>query len=158
VSLLQGSREGRRSRYAYEKTSPLRVDATQASPLQEEHRPAPAPQANGLIGPEAQAVAAGKIEPVHWQPKAVDMRLAAHFLRPKDGDADMDMDPNYLMLSLLFGAVGTGLFMYGKKSGKIPHLAAGLALMTCPYFITNLIAMVAVCVVLAVAPFVLPET
>jgi len=69
----------------------------------------------------------------------------------------MDMDPNYLMLSLLFGAVGTGLFMFGKKAQKMPHLIAGVALMTCPYFITNLIAMSVVCVALMVAPFVMPE-
>jgi hypothetical protein len=67
------------------------------------------------------------------------------------------MDSTYLMLSLLFGAAGTGLFMFGKKAGKIPHLVAGLALMTCPYFITNVIAMTSVCVILAVAPFVMPE-
>jgi hypothetical protein len=47
--------------------------------------------------------------------------------------------------------------MFGKKAGKIPHMVAGLALMTCPYFITNAIALTAVCMTLAVAPFVMPE-
>ena len=70
----------------------------------------------------------------------------------------MDLDPTYLTLSLLFGAVGMGLFVYGKKAQKIPHLAAGVALMTCPYFITNLIAMTSICVILAIVPFVMPET
>ncbi len=70
----------------------------------------------------------------------------------------MTMDPNLLMLSLLFSAVGTGLFMYGKKAQRMPHLIAGVALMTCPYFITNAILLCLVCVVLAVAPFVMPET
>ena len=70
----------------------------------------------------------------------------------------MEMDSGYLTLSLLFGAVGMGLLMFGKKTGKIPHIIAGLALMTCPYFITNLIAMVSVCVILAVAPFFIAET
>ena len=69
----------------------------------------------------------------------------------------MDLDPNYLMLSLLFGAVGMGLFMYGKKAQKIAHLVAGLALMTCPYFITNLIAMTAICIPLALVPFFLRD-
>jgi hypothetical protein len=69
----------------------------------------------------------------------------------------MDLDSNYLLLSLLFGAVGMGLFMYGKKSSRMPHLIAGVALMTCPYFITNLIAMTCVCVVLAMAPFFVRE-
>ena len=70
----------------------------------------------------------------------------------------MEFDSGYLALSLLFGAVGTGLFLFGKKAGKIPHLVAGVALMTCPYFITNAIAMVSVCVVLAVMPFVMPQS
>jgi hypothetical protein len=77
---------------------------------------------------------------------------------PRRTDRGHFMDSNLLMISLLFGTVGTGLFMFGKKSGKIPHMIAGVALMTCPYFITNLIALTAVCVCLTVAPFFMPET
>jgi hypothetical protein len=68
------------------------------------------------------------------------------------------MDPTLLTLSLLFSFAGTGLFIFGKKTQKVPHMIAGLALMTCPYFITNVIALTSVCVVLALAPFVMPET
>ncbi|MEO6434615.1 MAG: hypothetical protein ABIP55_02490 [Tepidisphaeraceae bacterium] len=78
-----------------------------------------------------------------------------HCARRKD--ALMDLDPTYLTLSLLFGMVGMTLFLYGKKSSRIPHLAAGLALMTCPYFFTNVIVMTAICLVLAIAPFMMPE-
>ena len=67
------------------------------------------------------------------------------------------MDPTYLTLSLLFSVAGTGLFIFGKKTRKMAHLVAGLALMTCPYFITNVIALTSICVILAVAPFVMPE-
>ena len=70
----------------------------------------------------------------------------------------MDLDPTYLTLSLLFGALGMGLFLYGKKSQRLPHLMAGVALMTCPYFITNVIAMMSVCIVLAIVPFVMPQS
>ena len=70
----------------------------------------------------------------------------------------MDLDPTYLTLSLLFGAVGLGLFMYGKKCQRIPHLMAGVALMTCPYFITNVIAMMSICIVVAIMPFVMPQS
>lgn len=70
----------------------------------------------------------------------------------------MSFDTSTLMLSLLFGAIGMGLFMFGKNSGRMPHLAAGLALMVCPYFIPNVIAMASVCVVLTVLPFVLPQS
>ena len=70
----------------------------------------------------------------------------------------MDLDPTYLTLSLLFGALGMGLFLFGKKTQRLPHLMAGVALMTCPYFITNVIAMMSVCTVLAIMPFVMPQS
>ena len=70
----------------------------------------------------------------------------------------MTLDPTLLTLSLLFSAAGMGLFMFGKKTGRIPHLVAGVALMTCPYFITNIIALTSICVIIAVAPFFMPET
>lgn len=70
----------------------------------------------------------------------------------------MDLDPTYLMLALVFGMVGMALFMYGKKCQKMPHLMAGVALMTCPYFITNVIAMMSVCIVVAIMPFVMPQS
>ena len=68
------------------------------------------------------------------------------------------MDPTLLTLSLLFSAAGMGLFYFGKKAQKTPHLVAGLALMTCPYFITNVIALTCVCIVLALVPFFMPQT
>ena len=67
------------------------------------------------------------------------------------------MDPTYLTISFLFSIAGMGLFYFGKKAQKTPHLVAGLALMTCPYFITNVIALTAICIVLALAPFFVPE-
>ena len=70
----------------------------------------------------------------------------------------MNIDPNILMLSLLFSAIGTGLLMYGKKAGRIPHIVAGVALMTCPYFISNAIALTAICIIIALSPFFMPET
>ena len=69
----------------------------------------------------------------------------------------MEFDSGYLILSVIFSGFGLFLFMFGKKSGRMPHLFAGLALMTCPYFITHLIAMTLVCLVLAAAPFFVQE-
>jgi hypothetical protein len=70
----------------------------------------------------------------------------------------MELDSGYLILSIIFSGFGLFLFMFGKRSGRLSHLIAGLALMTCPYFITNLIAMTLVCLVLAVAPFFIQES
>lgn len=67
------------------------------------------------------------------------------------------MDFNSLMASFAFGMVGMGMFMYGKKSGRLVPLGAGIALMVVPYFIPNLIALVAVCVALMAAPWVVRE-
>jgi hypothetical protein len=67
------------------------------------------------------------------------------------------MDSTNLILSLLFGLVGMGFFMYGKSTGQMIPLGAGVLLMICPTFIPNAIAMVIVCLALSVAPFVLRE-
>ena len=69
----------------------------------------------------------------------------------------MHLDQAYLVLSLLFSALGFALFLYGRKCQRMPHVMAGLALMTCPYFITHAVALTSICVVLAIAPFVMPE-
>ena len=38
---------------------------------------------------------------------------------------------------LLFGSIGLGFFIYGKKQQDIVILVCGMALMIFPYFITN---------------------
>ena len=53
----------------------------------------------------------------------------------------MDLSTGGLILSLLIGAVGTGLFIYGKKQGRIPQLVTGILLVVYPYFVPNLWAM-----------------
>ena len=65
------------------------------------------------------------------------------------------MDSTSLFLSLLFGAVGMGMLMYGKKAGRPVPLFAGLALMLIPYFIPNLLILAIVCCGLTALPWVL---
>jgi hypothetical protein len=65
----------------------------------------------------------------------------------------MAMDANILMLSLLFGAIGSGMFMYGKKAGRPVPLGVGVALVIIPYFIPNAIALFIVCSLLTVTPW-----
>lgn len=43
-----------------------------------------------------------------------------------------------LFWGMIFGAVGTGYFIYGKKQGEMWALGAGVALCLFPYFIDNL--------------------
>ncbi|HEX7902182.1 MAG TPA: hypothetical protein VF950_30765 [Planctomycetota bacterium] len=63
----------------------------------------------------------------------------------------MDLSVGALMLSMLIGAVGAGLFIYGKKQTRIPQLVAGLALMAYPYFVSNLWLMGGIAVALVAA-------
>ena len=46
--------------------------------------------------------------------------------------------------SMMIGAVGMGFFVYGKKQQRIPQLLAGLALMGYPYFVDDVLAMLAI--------------
>jgi hypothetical protein len=50
----------------------------------------------------------------------------------------MDTSFGGLFLSLVIGAVGTGLFLYGKKQGRLPQMIAGVVLCIYPYFVPNL--------------------
>ena len=50
----------------------------------------------------------------------------------------MDFSTGSLFLSLLIGAVGTGLFIYGKKQRRWPQMAGGVLLSLYPYFVGNL--------------------
>jgi hypothetical protein len=68
------------------------------------------------------------------------------------------MDMTTLTLSLIFGSLGMGFFMYGKNTGAFITMGIGLALMIFPYFIPNAIAMTIVGGLLSVVPFVIRES
>jgi len=64
----------------------------------------------------------------------------------------MDLSTGGLFLSLIIGAIGAGLFIYGKKQGRLPQMIGGVVLSLYPYFISNLWLMggIAVAIVAAV--------
>ncbi len=41
---------------------------------------------------------------------------------------------SFLLVSLLWGSLGTGCLLYGKKQSSAPALIAGVALLACSYF------------------------
>ena len=45
--------------------------------------------------------------------------------------------PAVLFASVLFGAIGLGAFLYGKKSLRWKPMGVGVALMVYPYFISQ---------------------
>ncbi|MCX7099435.1 MAG: hypothetical protein NTV43_16180 [Methylococcales bacterium] len=58
-----------------------------------------------------------------------------------------------LLWGLLFGSIGLGFFVYGKKQGRLIPFVCGVALMVYPYFVPNELAMVITGVVLVAIPY-----
>ena len=62
-------------------------------------------------------------------------------------------DETLLLWGVLFGAIGLGYFVYGKRQRRPVPLACGLGLMVFPYFVSNTILLVVVGAALAVLPY-----
>jgi len=67
------------------------------------------------------------------------------------------MDFGTMFLSFVFGLIGMAMFAFGKKAGRLIPLAAGLALMIFPYFVSNIYANLAICLTLTASPWLVPE-
>ena len=63
------------------------------------------------------------------------------------------MNQAQLLWGLLFGSIGLGFFLYGKKQGQIVPLISGLLLMAYPYFVSNTPLLVAIGAALTAAPY-----
>jgi hypothetical protein len=63
------------------------------------------------------------------------------------------MNASILLWGLLFSSIGFGFFLYGKKQRAVVPLVCGIALMIYPYFIPNVMALIAIGVVLAAIPY-----
>lgn len=58
-----------------------------------------------------------------------------------------------LIWGVLFGAIGFGYFLYGKKQKSIVPLCVGIVLCVFPYFIDNVYVIVGVGVILVAIPY-----
>ena len=56
----------------------------------------------------------------------------------------MSLDPTWLFLSLIPGAIGFVLFAYGKKQERWAHVGAGVLFMVYPYFTPSATGLVGV--------------
>ena len=63
------------------------------------------------------------------------------------------MDVGVLLWGLLFSSIGLGFFLYGRKQRAAVPLVCGLVLMIYPYFIPNVVVLVAIGVVLIAVPY-----
>lgn len=62
-------------------------------------------------------------------------------------------DMTSLMLSLIWGAVGGGYFIYGKKQGRAVFLLCGIGLCTFPMFVSGNMLSLGLGIAMCVAPF-----
>ena len=58
-----------------------------------------------------------------------------------------------LLWGLLFGSIGLGYFIYGKKQRAVAPLVCGLGLMIFPYFVPNTMLLVGVGALLIAIPY-----
>jgi len=63
------------------------------------------------------------------------------------------MNPSQLLWGVLFGSLGLGYFVYGKKQRAIVPLLCGIALMAMPYFVANTWLLVLLGVGIAAVPY-----
>jgi hypothetical protein len=48
----------------------------------------------------------------------------------------MNFDSNILFASLIWGSIGTGYFIYGKKQGSWPAMVGGVVMIAVSYFVS----------------------
>jgi hypothetical protein len=58
-----------------------------------------------------------------------------------------------LLWGLLFGSIGLGYFIYGKKQKAVVPLVCGLALMLFPYFVSKVLLLVGIGILLTAIPY-----
>ncbi len=63
------------------------------------------------------------------------------------------MDSQSLIWGVIFGSIGLGYFVYGKKQRSVVPLVCGLGLMVFPYFVSNTVVLVIVGLLLSAIPY-----
>ena len=64
-----------------------------------------------------------------------------------------DITATSLFLGVLFGSIGLGFFIYGRKQRKVVPLLCGIVLMIAPYFISNTLLLFFFGAVLVAIPY-----
>jgi len=63
------------------------------------------------------------------------------------------MNPTTLFLGMIFGSIGMGYFIYGRKQGSGIALICGVALFALPYLVSNIFFTILIGVGVMVLPF-----
>jgi len=64
------------------------------------------------------------------------------------------MNTSTLIWGVIFGSIGLGFFVYGKKQKAIIPFISGIGLMLFPYFISNVFFLVIAGIIFIALPFV----
>lgn len=63
------------------------------------------------------------------------------------------LNESWLLWGLLFGSIGLGFFIYGRKQRAVVPFVCGLVLMVFPYFVSNTLLLVGIGIALMVIPY-----
>ena len=63
--------------------------------------------------------------------------------------------PSFLFASLLWGSIGVGYFIYGKKQQSFPAMIGGILMIVVSYFVGSALLMSLICILLIVAVYML---
>ena len=66
----------------------------------------------------------------------------------------MSFTPANLLGQILFGAIGFGAFLYGKKQGAFRAMILGAALMAYPYFVPDTLILYSIGILLTLCLFI----
>lgn len=63
------------------------------------------------------------------------------------------MNESWLLWGILFGSVGFGYFLYGKREKAVVPMVCGLVLVVLPYFVEGTTPLVAMGILVSVVPY-----
>ena len=66
-------------------------------------------------------------------------------------------DTNFLFASLLWGSIGVGYFIYGKKQQAMMPMIGGVVMVLASYFVSSWLLMSLICIALMVAVYLLAK-
>lgn len=63
------------------------------------------------------------------------------------------LSASVLIWGIIFGTIGSGFFIYGKKRSEIVPLVSGTVLFFIPYFISNIVMLIIIGAIFVFLPF-----
>jgi ABC-type spermidine/putrescine transport system permease subunit II len=60
---------------------------------------------------------------------------------------------SFLFASLVWGSIGVGYFIYGKKQQTLPAMIGGIVMIAVSYFVSSALLMSLICVLVIVAVY-----